>query len=226
MPEAFIQLRGIHYGYRDRAQDRPILRGITAEFRRGEYVALFGRSGSGKTSLLNLLGGLDLPSSGEILIGDVNLTRLDEHRRTLFRRHHIGFVYQFFNLLPTLTVAENILLPLELNGAPESARRSALALLEELGLGDRADTYPDRLSGGEQQRVALVRALAHDPGLILADEPTGNLDDRTGDEVLDLLDRVVRPRGQTVLVVTHSLEVARRADRIFHLHDGSLRESP
>jgi putative ABC transport system ATP-binding protein len=203
-----------------------VLRAVNAEFRRGEYVALFGRSGSGKTSLLNLLGGLDVPASGEIVIDGVTLNRLDEHRRTMFRRRHIGFVYQFFNLLPTLTVAENILLPLELNAAPKAARRSALALLDEIGLGRRADSYPDRLSGGEQQRVALVRALAHDPSLVLADEPTGNLDDRTGEEVLDLLDRVVRARGKTLLMVTHSTDVARRADRVLHLQDGALRDSP
>ncbi|MGZ8244981.1 ABC transporter ATP-binding protein, partial [Methylomagnum sp.] len=194
-PSAFIQLRDLHYGYREGGREHPILRGAHAEFRRGEFVALFGRSGSGKTSLLNLLGGLDVPSGGEVLIDGVALNRLDEQRRTLFRRRHIGFVYQFFNLLPTLTVAENILLPLELNAAPPAARQAALALLDEIGLGERATTYPDRLSGGEQQRVALVRALAHDPALILADEPTGNLDDRTGAEVLDLLDRTVRARG-------------------------------
>jgi putative ABC transport system ATP-binding protein len=225
MSPAFIQLRDLHYGYRERARDYPVLRAVNAEFRRGEYVALFGRSGSGKTSLLNLLGGLDVPASGEIVIDGVALNRLDEHHRTLFRRRHIGFVYQFFNLLPTLTVAENILLPLELNAAPKAARLSALALLDDIGLGRRADSYPDRLSGGEQQRVALVRALAHDPLLILADEPTGNLDDRTGEEVLDLLDRVVRARGKTLLVVTHSADVARRADRVLHLRDGALRDS-
>jgi putative ABC transport system ATP-binding protein len=226
MSPAFIQLRDLHYGYREHAHDHLVLRAVNAEFRRGEYVALFGRSGSGKTSLLNLLGGLDVPASGEIVIDGVTLNRLDEHRRTMFRRRHIGFVYQFFNLLPTLTVAENILLPLELNAAPKAARRSALALLDEIGLGRRADSYPDRLSGGEQQRVALVRALAHDPSLVLADEPTGNLDDRTGEEVLDLLDRVVRARGKTLLMVTHSTDVARRADRVLHLQDGALRDSP
>jgi putative ABC transport system ATP-binding protein len=225
MSPAFIQLRDLHYGYRERAHDYSVLRAVNAEFRRGEYVALFGRSGSGKTSLLNLLGGLDVPASGEIVIDGVALNRLDEHHRTLFRRRHIGFVYQFFNLLPTLTVAENILLPLELNAAPKAARLSALTLLDEVGLSRRADSYPDRLSGGEQQRVALVRALAHDPLLVLADEPTGNLDDRTGGEVLDLLDRVVHARGKTLLVVTHSAEVARRADRILHLQGGALRES-
>lgn len=226
MPPPFIRLHDVHYGYREGGHAHPVLRAVNAEFERGEYVALFGRSGSGKTSLLNLLGGLDIPRSGEIVIGGVDLTRLDEHRRTLFRRRHIGFVYQFFNLLPTLTVTENIALPLELNAAPSAVRQSALALLDEIGLGHRAGSYPDRLSGGEQQRVALVRALAHDPDLILADEPTGNLDDHTGAAVLDLLDRMVRARGKTLLMVTHSPEVARRADRTLHLHDGALRQSP
>lgn len=226
MTAAFIHLRDVHYGYREGGRAHRVLKSMNLAFGRGEYVALVGRSGSGKTSLLNLIGGLDTPDGGAITIGGVDITRLDEHRRTLFRRRHIGFVYQFFNLLPTLTVAENILLPLELNGAPRSAWRSALALLDEVGLGERADSYPDRLSGGEQQRVALVRALAHDPDLVLADEPTGNLDDRTGEEVLDLLDRMVRARGKTLLVVTHSREVARRADRILYLHDGILRTGP
>jgi putative ABC transport system ATP-binding protein len=226
MSQAFIELRNLHYGYREGGREHPILRGASAEIGRGEFVALFGRSGSGKTSLLNLLGGLDVPAGGEIVIDGVALDRLDERRRTLFRRRHIGFVYQFFNLLPTLTVAENILLPLELNALPPAARRAALALLAEVGLGERAGSYPDRLSGGEQQRVALVRALAHDPALILADEPTGNLDDRTGAEVLDLLDRMVRARGKTLLTVTHSPEVADRADRVLYLRDGALRDSP
>ncbi len=226
MSTAFIQLTDLHYGYREGSSDHPVLRAASAEFERGEFVALFGRSGSGKTSLLNLLGGLDVPARGEIVIDGARLSRLDERQRTLFRRRHIGFVYQFFNLLPTLTVAENIRLPLELNGAPRSAWRATLELLDEVGLGSRADSFPDRLSGGEQQRVALVRALAHDPSLILADEPTGNLDDRTGEEVLALLDRAVRARGKTLLVVTHSAEVARRADRVLYLRDGMLRNSP
>lgn len=225
MPSAYIALRDLHYGYQEGGQHHPILRAASAEFRQGEYIALLGRSGSGKSSLLNLLGGLDVPSQGEIHIGGTAINQLTERDRTLFRRRHIGFVYQFFNLLPTLSVAENILLPLELNGAPESARKTALDLLDEVGLSARADSYPDRLSGGEQQRVALVRALAHNPGLILADEPTGNLDDRTSTEVLDLLDRMVRAQGKTLLVATHSQEVAQRADRVLHLRDGLFQEN-
>lgn len=226
MSPHFIQLRDLHYRYQENGRSHPILRGAAAAIGRGEFVALFGRSGSGKTSLLNLLGGLDVPTTGDILVEGVALNRLDERQRTLFRRRHIGFVYQFFNLLPTLSVAENILLPLELNAAPPAARQTALARLDEVGLGDRADSYPDRLSGGEQQRVALVRALAHDPALILADEPTGNLDDHTGTEVLDLLQRLVRTNGKTLVMVTHSPEVAGRADRVLYLRDGLLRDRP
>jgi putative ABC transport system ATP-binding protein len=153
------------------------------------------------------------------------LPRLSERERTLFRRRHVGFLFQFFNLLPTLTVLENLVLPLELvgrAGAPGEAR--ARGLLEEVGLGGRADTFPDRLSGGEQQRVALVRALVHEPTLLLADEPTGNLDHATGAAVMDLLERLLRAGGGTALVVTHSAEVARRADRVLALEDGKVRE--
>jgi putative ABC transport system ATP-binding protein len=220
--EALISLRGLGYSYREGKRDHAVLCGLNGEIRRGEYVALLGQSGSGKSTLLNLIGGLDLPSEGEIVVGGVVLNRLGERERTLFRRRHVGFVYQFFNLLPTLTVAENILLPLELNGAPSGAREHALQLLLEVGLGDRADSYPDQLSGGEQQRIAIVRAVAHDPLLLLADEPTGNLDSRTGTQILDLIDRIIRAQGKTLLVVTHSREIASRADRILCLRDGQL----
>ncbi|MEY4683668.1 MAG: hypothetical protein RLZ25_127, partial [Pseudomonadota bacterium] len=144
-------------------------------------------------------------------------------KRTLWRRQHVGFIYQFFNLIPTLTVIENVLLPLELNGVSEGvARADGLNLLKEVGLEDRAETYPDRLSGGEQQRVAIIRALIHQPQLVLADEPTGNLDAATGEQVLDLLDRLVRAKGHTLILVTHSSEVARRADRVVRLVGGKL----
>jgi putative ABC transport system ATP-binding protein len=148
---------------------------------------------------------------------------MGEPQRTLWRRQYVGFIYQFFNLIPTLTVIENVLLPLELNGTPESVGRpAALDLLNEVGLADRAGSYPDRLSGGEQQRVAIIRALIHQPRLVLADEPTGNLDAGTGEQVLDLLDRLVRAKGHTLILVTHSGEVAKRADRIVRLVDGRL----
>jgi putative ABC transport system ATP-binding protein len=200
-----------------------VLRGIDAEIRQGECVAVVGPSGCGKSSLLNVISGIDIPQRGRVVVADTDITRLNERGRTLFRRRNIGFVYQFFNLLPTLSVEENVLLPLALLGIGEGPRvEQALAVLEELGLGGRRASFPDRLSGGEQQRVALARALAHGPQMVLADEPTGNLDARSGTGVLALLDRLVRRRGHTLLMVTHSEQVADFADRVLHLEEGRL----
>jgi len=195
------------------------------DFRRGEMVALLGPSGSGKSTLLNLVSGIDAPDGGSVEVEGTELTRMGERDRTLFRRRHIGFVFQFFNLLPTLTVEENLLLPFELTGrVGEEERSRARALLERVGLGDRGETFPDRLSGGEQQRVAVARAVVHSPTLVLADEPTGNLDVETGSRVLDLLEELVRKSGTTLLLVTHAPEVASRADRILTLRGGKLVE--
>jgi len=192
---------------------------------RGELAVLVGRSGSGKSTVLNLMSGIDRPDSGEVIIDGVSLSTLPERERTLFRRDRIGFVFQFFNLIPTLTVEENLLLTLELKGRvrPEQ-RRAALGLLEEIGLADRAGSFPDRLSGGEQQRVAVARALAHDPLLVLADEPTGNLDLETGLQVLEILDRLTRRAGKTMVMVTHGREVIGLADRVFRMEDCRLVE--
>jgi putative ABC transport system ATP-binding protein len=218
-------LRRLTHRYREGGTSRPVLRDVSGEVRRGEFVALLGQSGSGKSTLLNLIAGLDQPETGGIIMAGRDLARLRERERTLLRRRHIGFVYQFFNLIPTLTVLENIALPAELNGCRAAeARRRAQALLEEVGLGDRGGSFPDTLSGGEQQRVALARALVHDPALILGDEPTGNLDSVTGRNILDLLDRTVRQRGKALLVATHSVEVAERADRVWRLRDGELED--
>jgi putative ABC transport system ATP-binding protein len=204
-----------------------VLAGVDLTLRQGELAVLVGRSGSGKSTLLNLASGIDLPTAGEVLVGGVSLGGLSERERTLFRRDHLGFVFQFFNLIPTLTVEENLLLPLELAGtAGEAERRRALALLAEVGLADRREDFPDRLSGGEQQRLAVARALAHDPLLVLADEPTGNLDLETGLRVLGLLDRLTRQAGKTLLMVTHSREVIGIADRIFRIEEGRLVELP
>ncbi|HYL04503.1 MAG TPA: ATP-binding cassette domain-containing protein, partial [Thermoanaerobaculia bacterium] len=170
-----IEIRDLGKSYLEGGHEHAVLRGATATIGRGELVVLLGRSGSGKSTLLNLLAGIDLPSAGEVAVDGVPLSRLGEPARTLFRRDHIGFVFQFFNLIPTLTVEENLLLPLELKGRlGPTERRSALALLAEVGLADRAASWPDRLSGGEQQRLAVARGLVHDPLLVLADEPTGN----------------------------------------------------
>lgn len=223
----FLRLQNVSHGYREGASWRDVLSGVDLSVVEGEQMALVGQSGSGKSTLLHLMGGLDSPRSGRILFKGVDLADLAEPRRTLWRRQNVGFIYQFFNLIPTLTVIENVLLPLELNGTSEStAHTEGLNLLEEVGLSDRADTYPDRLSGGEQQRVAIVRALIHQPPLVLADEPTGNLDARTGEQVLDLLDRLVRAKGHTLILVTHSAEVARRADRVVRLVGGKLATDP
>jgi putative ABC transport system ATP-binding protein len=218
-----IQLRDVTKSFREGERERSVLNGASLDIARGEWLFLLGRSGSGKSTLLNLLSGIDLPDQGEILIDGSPINRLAERERTLFRRNQIGFIFQSYNLIPTLTVAENLLLPLELIGALNRDRQQeGLALLDQVGLADRAGSYPDRLSGGEQQRVAVVRALIHRPLLVLADEPTGNLDAETGREVLDLFQRLLRPTGTTLVLVTHSGEVARLADRLVSIKEGRL----
>jgi putative ABC transport system ATP-binding protein len=218
-----VELRNVTKAYEEGDRRRVVLRDADAAIDRGELAVLVGRSGSGKSTLLNLISGIDLPDQGEVLVDETCLSGLSERYRTLFRRDRIGFVFQFFNLIPTLTVEENLLLPLELKGRLGSEqRRAALDLLEEVGLADRAASYPDRLSGGEQQRVAVARALAHDPLLVLADEPTGNLDLETGLQVLELLDRLTRQAGKTMVMVTHSPEVIGIADRVFRIEDCRL----
>lgn len=204
---------------------RIVFRELNASILRGEFVVLLGRSGSGKSTLLNLISGIDLPTEGEVLIGGQNLTTMTEQKRTLFRRDNIGFVFQFYNLIPTLTVIENLLLPLELKKNIEAgSKKHALQILEQVSLADRANSYPDRLSGGEQQRIAICRALIHKPLLLLADEPTGNLDVETGSEVLNLLNQLIRDNHMTTLMVTHSPEVAQLADRVMTIRDGALVE--
>ncbi len=223
MPDSFVRLENLTKAYPEGDTRRLVLRGITAEFARGECTAIVGKSGSGKSTLLNLVSGIDRPDEGRILVDGQDLTRLGERRRTLFRRRHIGFIFQFFNLIPTLTVEENVILPAELNGVPRAeASRKARFLLEQVGLGGRGDTFPEKLSGGERQRVALARALVHEPALILADEPTGNLDEETGAQVLALLLRLTLHRNCTLLVVTHSMEVASLAHRVLRLRQGRL----
>ena len=222
-PAELLRLENVSHGYREAGSWRDVLEGVDLTVHGGEQLAMVGQSGSGKSTLLHLMGGLDSPRSGQILFNGVDLAAMEEPKRTLWRRRHIGFIYQFFNLIPTLTVIENVLLPLELNGVSErNGRAEGLNLLKEVGLQDRAETYPDRLSGGEQQRVAIIRALIHQPQLVLADEPTGNLDAATGEQVLDLLDRLVRAKGHTLIIVTHSAEVAKRADRVVRLVGGRL----
>jgi len=218
---AFIRLNNLTRIYYQGERQQRVLDGVCGEIQRGEAVALLGRSGCGKSTLLNLIGGIDQPDAGEVIIDGTCINRMDEHGRTLFRRRHIGFIYQFFNLIPTLTVIENLLLPLELNGWDlVEGRQRSMALLEQVGLSQREASYPDQLSGGEQQRVAVARALVHRPAVVLADEPTGNLDAESGQQVLALLDQLVRDEQCTLIMVTHSQVVAARADRIFNLEQG------
>jgi putative ABC transport system ATP-binding protein len=200
-----------------------VLRALDATFVRGETLALRGRSGSGKSTLLNLISGIDAPDDGEVDIDGHVITAMSERDRTLFRRKHIGFVYQAFNLVPTLTVADNVQLVLELNAVKGAAAADRVStLLDQVGLADRATSYPDLLSGGEQQRVAIARAMAHRPSLVLADEPTGNLEDKTADNVLKMLNQLVREVGGTLIIATHSAMIASSCDRVLELHDGRL----
>lgn len=202
---------------------RAVLTDFSATIDSGERVALVGRSGVGKSTLLNLMGGMDEPDSGRITVAETQLTGLGERQRTLFRRYHVGFVFQFFNLIPTLTVLENLRMPLEMTGRLDPAGEArAQDLLARVGLAERRDTFPENLSGGEQQRVAIARALVHQPPVLLADEPTGTLDSRTADQVLELLDALTGAGQVTVVLVTHSMDVAGRMDRIIDLggHDG------
>ncbi len=219
-----IELDGITKSYREGERRREVLRGVHAVFAGGEFVAVLGRSGSGKSTLLNVIAGIDVADAGDVRIDGVTLRGLSEAERTRIRRSRIGFVFQFFNLIPTLTVAENLALPLELNGvaAAESGRRVE-TLLRRVGLAARARSFPDSLSGGEQQRVAVVRAVIHRPQVVLADEPTGNLDPRSGESVLTLLRDLTLERGTTVIMATHSHEAAALAHRTLLIEDGGLR---
>lgn len=202
-----------------------VLDQAAARIESGEAVAVVGRSGSGKSTLLNVISGIDRADSGTVEFDGRDVTALGEPARTLFRREHIGFVYQFFNLIPTLDVEENVRLPLELNGVRgAAARRRSTAMLTEVGLSGRLHSAVDSLSGGEQQRVAIARALVHEPQLILADEPTGNLDEETAAQVLPVLVNLTRARGATLLIVTHDSALARTVDRVLELRDGRLKE--
>ena len=223
----FIRLENLSKSYQEGDRTRTVLRQACAVFSKGEFAAILGKSGSGKSTLLNLISGIDLTDSGSIWLDGQELTALDERQRTLFRRQNVGFIFQFFNLIPTLTVWENVILPAELSGTANGAGpEKAAALLDAVGLADRREAFPDRLSGGEQQRVAIARALVNDPLLVLADEPTGNLDEETGKQVLALLDRLTRQAGRNLILVTHSREAASYADRILYLRDGKLLENP
>jgi putative ABC transport system ATP-binding protein len=218
-----LSIRQLSRSFREGGRVHQVLDRAEAHVSRGETVAVTGRSGAGKSTLLNLISGIDRAEHGTVEIDGRDVTAMGEPARTLFRRAHIGFVYQFFNLIATLDVAENVRLVLELNGVRGAqARDRSLAALADVGLRGRAHSAVDQLSGGEQQRVAIARALVHRPGLLLADEPTGNLDEETAGEVLPVLLSLTRARGTTVVVVTHDAAVSRLADRVLELREGRL----
>jgi putative ABC transport system ATP-binding protein len=226
MENSAIRLNHVFKTFEEGNDRRSVLSDVSGVFNHGEYVALLGKSGSGKSTLLNLISGIDRPTKGEIFVGEVCITSLGERERTLFRRDRIGFVFQFFNLIATLTVLENVTLPMELAGTQRRrANSEAMEMLSRVGLDDRQGEFPDRLSGGEQQRVAIARALAHNPDLVLADEPTGNLDEETGERVIQLLLELTRYAGKSLVVATHSPDIASPADRVFRIHEGALLET-
>jgi putative ABC transport system ATP-binding protein len=213
-----VQLRRVIKTYGEGTLAVHALRDVDLEIRPREFVVLLGPSGSGKTTLLNVIGGIEPPSAGEILVAGEDVGALDEEGRTRFRRETVGFVFQFFNLIPTLTALENVELVAEL----QRASAEASPMLERVGLGDRLDRFPAELSGGEQQRVAVARALAGHPMLLLGDEPTGALDLETGRIVLDVLRHTARELGRTVLIVTHNAAIGRMADRVLRMRDGEI----
>ena len=223
MATLLLSARALSKSYRQGARQTAVLNALDLDIAAGERVALLGRSGAGKSTLLNLLGGIDAPDSGSIVINGIALQDLDERQRTLYRRQQVGYIYQAFNLIATLTAQENVALPLELNGLSTSqAAAGAADILDQVGLGRHLGAFPDQLSGGEQQRVAIARALVHRPTLVLADEPTGNLDAATGRHVLDLLDNLLADQRRGVFIVTHSAAVAERADRVLTIVAGKL----
>jgi len=218
-----IRLENLTKSYTEGKQSRTILDNINVTFNTGEFILLLGQSGSGKSTLLNLISGIDAPDHGDIFVNNLAINQLTERDRTLFRREHIGFIFQFFNLIPTLTVLENVSLAVQLNGGVTREREQEIEiLLEQVGLSHRQQAFPDRLSGGEQQRVAILRAIAHNPTLILADEPTGNLDEETGHTILQLLLNLTRQTNQTLIMASHNPEIIPLADKVYRIKNGDL----
>ena len=205
---------------------RAIFSDINLDILSGQFSILTGPSGSGKSTLLNLISGIEPPTSGKIIVDGIELTALSEKRRTLFRRHQVGMVFQSFNLIPTLSVSENLMLPLDLTGVSrKEAKLRVSETLDKVGLADRSNSFPEQLSGGEQQRVAITRALVHDPTLVLADEPTGNLDSDNAHQIMGIFKNLVKDEGKTLIVVTHRSDMEPLADRVFHLQDGNITET-
>ena len=222
-----VEVRNLHKEFRRGSERIDVLKGLTLDMPQGDYLALMGPSGSGKTTLLNLLGGLDRPTEGSVTVGGDRIDRMSGGSLAHWRARHIGFVFQLYNLLPVLTAERNVELPLLLTPLSRSERRKHVSTaLDVVGLSDRAKHYPRQLSGGQEQRVGIARAIVTDPTLLLCDEPTGDLDRKSGDEILDLLDALNRDHGKTIVMVTHDAHAAARAQRTLHLNKGMLSTEP
>jgi len=224
--ETLVRVRGVHKTFTRGSEKIDVLQGLDLDVGKGEFLALMGPSGSGKSTLLNLLGALDRPSAGSIEVGGVRIDELPDSKLTAWRARHVGFVFQMYNLLPALTAERNVELPLLLTSLGAARRKQQVATaLALVGLADRTKHYPRQLSGGQEQRVGIARAIVTDPTLLLCDEPTGDLDRKSGDEVLDLLGALHREHGKTIVMVTHDPHAAERASRLVHLDKGVLAES-
>jgi putative ABC transport system ATP-binding protein len=223
--EPLVQIKGVHKYFTRGSERIDVLQGVHLDIPKGDFLALMGPSGSGKTTLLNLMGGLDTPSSGSIVVGGTDIAGLSGGRLSRWRAHHIGFVFQLYNLLPVLTAERNVDLPLLLTNLSKAERRKRVGIaLKVVGLAERAKHYPRQLSGGQEQRVGIARAIVTDPTLLLCDEPTGDLDRKAGDEILDLLQALNQQHGKTIVMVTHDPRAAERATRTLHLEKGVLLE--
>lgn len=220
-----VRLENVSKHYIEGNYKLKLYNNVSLDFNAGEIALILGRSGCGKSTLLNIITGIDIPSSGSVFINDINLTGLSENERTLFRRKNVGIVFQFFYLINSLSVIDNIILPLELNGYDKSdCLDIAKSLLDKIGLSDKAGIFPDTLSGGEQQRVAIARAIAHNPALIIADEPTGNLDASNREMILDIMFKMVKDSGQTLIIASHSEDLIDRSDSAYHVENLVLRK--
>ena len=225
--EPLVQINAVRKVYRRDAFEVPVLNGITVDVPRGDFLALVGPSGSGKTTLLNLIAGIDRPTAGSITVDGREISRFNESALASWRARHVGFIFQFYNLMPVLTAKENVELPLMLTGLSRAERRERVELmLAVVGLSERMSHYPNELSGGQQQRVAIARAIVADPTLIVADEPTGDLDRVSAAEILDMMRRLNEELGKTIVMVTHDANAARSAKRLIHLEKGELIVSP
>jgi len=224
--DAIVRARDVHKAFKRGSERIDVLQGVNLEIGKGEFLALMGPSGSGKTTLLNLIGGLDTPTDGTIEVGGVDISRMSAAALSRWRSQNIGFVFQLYNLLPVLTAERNVELPLLLTKLSKAQRRKHVEIaLRVVGLADRAKHYPRQLSGGQEQRVGIARAIVTDPALLLCDEPTGDLDRKAGDEILDLLQALNREHGKTIIMVTHDPHAAERATQVLHLEKGTLMEA-